>query len=170
MKCTLTAILLLISLSSFAEKKHRHHEAHSHGSAQLNIAFDNLVGKIEFKAAAEGIVGFEHTAKTEKDKKALDAAITKFDTAISHMVAFEAKAQCNFLKEKVDVVSQKDSHHSDFVASYQVTCKQNLLGSQLTIDFTAFKKIKDIDVMIMVNDLQKSVEVKSKPVTIELKN
>lgn len=170
MKGLIIAGIVLVSLTSFAEKKHRHHEAHSHGAGQLNIAFDNLVGKIEFKAAAEGIVGFEHQAKSDKDKKAVTDAISKFENQISHMVAFEAKAQCSFLKEKVEVVSEKDSHHSDFAASYQVTCKQSLLGSQLTIDFTSFKKIKDLDVVIMVNDLQKSVEVKSKPVTIELKN
>lgn len=170
MKLIFTIFLLVLTLNSNAEKKHRHHEAHSHGSAQLNIAFDNMVGKVEFKAAADGIVGFEHQAKSEKDKKELAKAISQFESNISQMVVFESKAQCEFLKEKVEVVSEKDSHHSDFIATYQVTCKQNLLGSQLKVDFTSFKRIKDLDVVVMVNDLQKSVEVKLKPVTIELKN
>lgn len=168
MKKTMILALLLVTNFAFAKKEHRHHEAHVHGSAQLHIAFDNLVGKLEFKAASEGVVGFEHKAKSDKDKKTLEEVISKFESSISQMVAFEPKAECAFMKEKVEMVTES-GNHSDFIASYQVTCKQNLFGSNLTVDFTKFKKIKDLDVVIMVNDLQKSVEVKKKPVTIELK-
>lgn len=168
MKKITVLALLLVTNFALAKKEHRHHEAHVHGSAQLHIAFDNLVGKVEFKAAAHGIVGFEHKAKSAKDKKALEEAISSFENMISQMVVFEAKAECAFMKEKVEMVTES-GNHSDFVANFQVTCKQNLLGTNLTVDFTKFKKIKDLDVVVMVNDLQKSVEVKKKPVTIELK-
>ena len=57
------------------KKEHRQHEAHVHGGATLSIAFDQLKGRVEFKAASEGVLGFEHQAKSEKDKKKLNDII-----------------------------------------------------------------------------------------------
>lgn len=67
------------------KKEHRHHEAHVHGGATLNIAFDQLKGKVEFKAASAGVVGFEHLAKTEKDKKTVTEAKTNMDANIAKL-------------------------------------------------------------------------------------
>ena len=91
-----------------------------------------------------------------------------------------------FTKEKIEMVAEKEDHdgkekghdkdhekhkgeHSDFVANYSVECKKEIKGTKVTFDFTAFKGLKDLDVTLLVGDLQKSVEVKRKPITVELK-
>ena len=85
--CRKILFLLLISPVTFAAaKEHRHHEAHVHGSATLNIAFEKLQGKIEFKAAADSILGFEHEAKSEKDKKTVSDISSLFENNINTMV------------------------------------------------------------------------------------
>jgi hypothetical protein len=157
-------------------KEHRHHEAHVHGHATLNIAFDQVKGKVEFKAASQSILGFEHQAKSEKDKKIMSEAISIFETAIGSMVKFDESLGCVFMKEKIEMMAEnqgyekyKKGEHSDFVASYNVECKKELKGTKVTFDFTQFKGIKDLDVTLLVDDLQKTVEVKRKPVTVELK-
>lgn len=165
-------ILLFITLSisnAFAGKKkeHRHHEAHVHGSATLNIAFDNLKGKVEFKAASEGILGFEHEAKSEKDKKKLADTLAKFETSINSMVKFESTLDCVISKEKIE--NQVNGHHVNFIANFNVECKKDLKGSKLTFDFSEIKGLKDLDVTLLIGDLQKNIEIKRKPVTVELK-
>ena len=189
--------LTLLTLTAFAEKKHEHrqHEAHVHGAATLNIAFDQMVGKIEFKAASEGVLGFEHVAKSDKDKKTLNDAIAKFEVDISKMVQLDSSLNCTFTKEKIEMAKESETEHakevaaekkseqkadkkhkahkvegehSDFIANFNVTCKKPIVGSKLTVDFTAFKNIKDLDVTVLADSLQKSFEVKVKPVTIEL--
>ncbi|HPI41054.1 MAG TPA: DUF2796 domain-containing protein [Pseudobdellovibrionaceae bacterium] len=176
--------VILTSLVVFADKKneHRHHEAHVHGGAVLNIAFDQLQGKVEFKGASEGVLGFEHEAKTEKDKKKLSQVISQFESGMGSMVKFDASLGCVFSKEKIERVGEEnhedhenqndDKHHhgehSDFVALFNVLCKKEIKGTKLTIDFTQFKGVKDLDVTILVGDLQKSIEVQRKPVTVEL--
>jgi hypothetical protein len=156
------------ALTAFADKhEHRHHEAHVHGGGTLSIAFDNFKGRIELKAASAGIVGFEHVAKSEKDKKALVEVTEKITKEISSMVKFDAKLECSIAKDKVEM--NHDGDHSDFIANFNVECKKSLLDSKLTLDFTSFKKIKDLDTTILVGDLQKTVELKQKPVTIDLK-
>jgi hypothetical protein len=180
----LIASLVFVSLTAAAGKKkeHRHHEAHVHGSATLSIAFDQLKGKIEFKAASEGIVGFEHEAKSDKDKKKLAEVVSTFENSISKMIKFEESLGCVFNKEKIEMRAEANDHdekskdhdehkgeHSDFVANFSVDCKKDVKGSKVTFDFTSFKGLKDLDVTLLIGDLQKSAEVKRKPVTIELK-
>lgn len=176
-KMTITIFIsaLLIAISSFAKvKEHRHHEAHVHGGATLNIVFDQLNGRVEFKAASEGILGFEHQAKSEKDKKKLNEMIAKFETDISKYIQFESSLGCIFSKEKIEMQSEEKEHsehqgeHSDFVASYLVNCKKTVSDSKITFDFTSVKGIRDLDVTILAGDLQKAIEVKKKPVTIQL--
>ncbi len=171
MKNIFITIIVLSSLAFAKEKKeHRHHEAHVHGGATLNIAFDQWKGKVEFKAASAGVVGFEHLAKTEKDKKTVTEAKTNMDANIAKLIQFDSALGCVFTKEKIEIVPESDSSkHSDFVASFQVTCVKSVVGSKVTFDFTSFKKIKDLDVTVLADTVQKTAEVKSKPVVLELK-
>jgi hypothetical protein len=187
MKKTVLIALLGLILTAQADKhEHREHEAHVHGGATLNIAFDQLNGKIEFKGAADGIVGFEHAAKSDKDKKTVADSILKFETGIASMVVFDPSLNCVITKELIEIQKEEaaaektkaDSQqkskkhkgeHSDFVANFKVACAKSIVGSKVTIDFKLFKQIKDLDVTILADTVQKTAEVKRKPVTVEIK-
>lgn len=182
MKKALALVLVLVGATGYAGKKkeHRQHEAHVHGGATLSIAFDQLKGKAEFKAAAEGVLGFEHEAKSEDDRKKLNETVAKFEASIGSMVKFDEALGCTFVKEKIEIVAKNEQHvekgngghhgeHSDFIANFTVNCKNEIRGAKVVFDFSQFRGIKDIDVTMLVGDLQKSVEVKKKPVTLELK-
>lgn len=176
-------IMTLISLSCFAslnkknEKHHEHreHAAHVHGGGQLSIAFDQLNGKIEFKVAAEAVLGFEYIAIKDKDKKVVSESILKFENEISKFIQFDPALNCKFAKEKIAQVSEenekeKSSKHSDWIANYSVSCGKSPVGTDLVIDFTSLKRIKDLDVVFIAETVQKSAEYNGKkPVTISLK-
>ena len=55
------SILALSSTSAVAEE-HRHHGAHEHGAAELNLVLDGQLGQLEVKTPAANILGFEHAA------------------------------------------------------------------------------------------------------------
>ncbi len=184
---TLAIILLLAgsivpaTASANSKKEHRHHGAHVHGTATLNIAFDQLKGRVEFKSASEAVIGFEHAAKSEKDKKKINDTIAKFATGIGSMIQFEEALGCIFSKGKIEVVTEEDhddsskghverqGEHSDFVANFTIECKKEVKGTKVVFDFSQFKDLKDLDITLLVGDLQKSIEVKRKPVSVELK-
>lgn len=180
--------MLGITIVSWAKKEHRHHDSHVHGAAEVQIAFDGLNGKVEFRAASEGVLGFEYDPKSEKEKAKLSEVQKTFETEFSKMVQFDAVSECTWTFEKAaraqeesekkheEVKNKKDlksdkhkGEHSDFVATANVLCKKSIVGSVLNLNFMTFKKLKDIDVTILVDQIQKSVEVKGKPVKIELK-
>ena len=170
----------LFSISAWAQKtksSHHEHEAHVHGSANLAIAFDGLKGRIEFKAAAEGILGFEHAARSAAEQKALTEAKAKFEK-IDSMVQFDSSLGCKIQPEKIDMQSEetgkdhaKEKHHgehSNFVANFNVACEKSVTGSKMKIDFTTFPKLNDLDITVLVGDLQKSAEAKKQSITLDL--
>ncbi len=171
MKLIIVAVLIL-SLSTFAhdEKKQREHGSHVHGHATLGIAFEKLDGTVEFKAASEGILGFEHTPKSAKDKKTLDDITKGFEANIATYIQFDKSANCTFTKKSIGMVKEdaKDTH-SDFVAQFGVTCTKPLVGTSLVLDFGALNKLNEVDATILIDDLQLKSEIKTKKITIELK-
>jgi hypothetical protein len=175
MKLILLAVCCLVSLSTFADKhkhshkhSHREHGAHVHGAGNLGIAFDGLKGKVDLKITGESIFGFERVAKNDKDKKTVADALAKLESKISEMLVFDIASKCAITKDKIEVV--QNGKHSDVVASYNVLCEKSPAGTELTFNFqTQFPRIKDLDVDVIVDNLQKSVEVKKSDTKLVLK-
>lgn len=166
-------ILILLLVAGVAQAhqheghKHREHKAHQHGSGKLAIAFEGAKGEIEFEAAAEGVIGFEHQAKSDKDKKMEADAVALFETKISEMVQFDAALKCQIQKEEIKV--HREGKHADFEAEFKVTCEKSPEGSTITVDFSSVKKIKSVEITALVGAVQKSATFKKQPVKIELK-
>lgn len=171
MKHLLVLALFLITgpLSAAEKHSHREHGAHVHGAAELSVAFDGPQGKIEFKSPSESVFGFEHAAKTAADKKAVDDAFKKFETNIAEMISFEKSLECQFSKEKIEVVFE-GKNHSNTAAAFTVRCNKSPVGTKLQFNIQKhFPKIKDIDAQILADSVQKSVEIKSSGTSAELK-
>ena len=75
----LTIIGLCLGLSAAKADSYRHHEAHEHGAASLNIAIEGHDLYIEFSSPAINIVGFEHHPRTQQEKAAISEALKKLE-------------------------------------------------------------------------------------------
>lgn len=161
------AIIIIGQTLTASEKSHKHHKSHVHGTANLSIAFDGTKGRIEFKAAAEGILGFEHEAKTEKDKAKLAETISKFETQLNLFVKFEDSLGCVYTLTKNNL--EIDKKHADFVVLADVLCQKSPLNTNVVFDFSAFKALSKTELTFLIGDLQKSAVIKKKPLTVHLK-
>jgi hypothetical protein len=171
MKLILLAVSCVVSLSAFADKhkhSHRQHGTHVHGAGNLGIAFDGLKGKVDLKITGESIFGFERVAKKDQDKKTVADSLAKLESKISEMLVFDLASKCAITKDKIEVL--QNGKHSDVVASYNVLCEKSPLGTEITFNFqTQFPRIKDLDVDVIVDNLQRSVEVKTSDTKLVLK-
>lgn len=172
-------IISFFSILSFAHE-HREHGAHEHGAGKLAIAFDDaqpgspaVKGKVEFKGAAEGILGFEHQPRNDKDKKIVADATAHFENDIGKLVQMDQSLDCKFTKELIGQVPEEgeegSGEHSDWAANFNVTCAKSPVGTKMTVDFSSFKRLHDLDITVLAGNVQKSAEFKKKPVAIELK-
>ncbi|MGD9247827.1 MAG: DUF2796 domain-containing protein, partial [Desulfobacteraceae bacterium] len=96
----------------------RHHQAHVHGIAHMNVAIEGDTVHIEFSSPAANIVGFEHHPETAEQKKAIEASIEKLKAG-DKLFKLSPKAQGKLTKSVVDTdiinASHPESHaeHSD---------------------------------------------------------
>lgn len=146
-------VLLLSASVSVSAGQHgkRHHGAHHHGEADLDMAFDGKEGEIEFRTPADGVIGFEHEAKSEKDKKQESEALEKLKTKTSEMFQFEAKLNCKIEHKKTDV--KRKGSHADLTATYKVICEQAPKKAQIKLNIEKiFPHIKETKSQILAEE------------------
>ena len=110
----LAAALVAVSTTAFAaDDKHRQLDAHEHGQSELSIAIEGKKVVMELEAPGADIVGFEHRAKTKKQRRALSAA-KKALRKISNVLTWPKEAGCTLKKAKVGYhVEGGDDHGHD---------------------------------------------------------
>lgn len=157
--------VLLLSTLVFAA---REHGAHEHGAGRVSVGFDGKRGKIEMSIPAEALFGFEHEAKSAKDRQKKEDALKKLEEKISEMISFDAALKCEIKKEIFEVNQAKN--HADVEAEFVVSCQEPVVGSTVSFNFQkVFSRFKKIQVDFIADSVQKSVQVLKNGDTLELK-
>ena len=162
--------------------EHGHHESHVHGVAHINVALEKHELYIEVISPAANIVGFEHPPGNEKEKEAVRKAV---DILKAGEKAFKLTSRAGaVLKEALVTTGHEDeghhedehekSHdeqhehakedhddqHSEFKAVYRFHCRYpDKLKHLDVILFEHFKGIKEIDVQVLTETRQTSLEL-----------
>ncbi|AFY00743.1 ZrgA family zinc uptake protein [Bdellovibrio bacteriovorus] len=162
--------VLLFSLMAMAHSDHAAHTqaAHVHGAGKVSLAFDGKKGKLEFHAPAESIYGFEHAAKSKKDKQKKDEALAKLGEKMAEMVVLDPSLKCEIKLEMYEVIEKKN--HSDVEGEFNISCEAPVAGSTITFNFQkVFSRLKKVQVEVLADQVQKSLEVGKNGETLELK-
>ena len=157
--------------------------AHEHGRGTLNIAVEGSRLRMELEAPGADIVGFEHKAKTQKQKAAV-AAANKQLAAPQALFVLPAAAGCALKDAKVAFEAEDHGHghgakhdpkegtkggakeghaddeHSVFRVEYTFDCKAP--ASLTTIGFGYFKAFagaQKLDVTVVTPKQQNKFEV-----------
>ena len=147
------------SAQTVAPRKNVQH-AHEHGGAKLNIAIEGKEATIELETPADGIVGFEHAAVSDADKKRQSTALDTLKNRIAEMVVFDRSAACTFTARRVAVEKDPDEGHSDVKGEFGVSCGKPPAGTQLRFGFTKiFPRIVDVEVQLLNGDQQTGVKI-----------
>jgi hypothetical protein len=130
-------------------KKPHQHGAHVHGTAAVNIAIEAQTATVELIAPAEGVVGFEHRAKSAADQKRQAMALDLLRNNIDSMVIFDPALGCRLSPTKVDVV-QQDTEHAEVHGTFAVSCQAPLAASKVRFAFTKnFPRIQTVNVQLV---------------------
>jgi len=157
-----TLIIAAAMLFTFAPAMS--HEAHVHGIGKLDVAVEGANLSLHLDTPLANLVGFEHTAKSDKDKNAIrkmantlrDANALFIPTAVAECRLVSAKLKSSVL-DQVSVKEAKTSsgkghknEHADLDADYEFNCvhPEHLNGIEVRL-FSAFKGFQQIDVQIV---------------------
>ena len=186
MKKTFIFALALISSASLVHSAEtRHVEAHMHGVGHLDIAIEDNIVTMVFKAPGADIVGFEYEAESEADKQAVKAAMDTLKQPLS-LFSFPEKAGCSVQKADVELIHHHDEHEehhndeheehygdeghnaSDFVAHYQLTCKNTSAINSLSFGyFEQFPAAEEVEVQIVGDVITLSTEATKEKTKID---
>jgi hypothetical protein len=176
---TLGVWLLMFSFDVGAAAEKRRHDAHVHGVAEINIAVEGAKATVEFRAPAESVMGFEHEAKSESDRKKRDAALEQLRAKRDQMVLFDAKLGCKSSDVKTAIVEQKEDHtkaqsgkdahkdqkksgeHREVHGTFSVACDKPLAGSRVRFGVSkVFRDVQEIKVQILGDSGQSGATIK----------
>ena len=134
-------------------------DSHQHGHVKLEIAIEKSQLNIALEAPGESIIGFEHVAKTEKQKTAVKAALEQLSDPVSIFV-MPSKAGCRVSSSNAEL--HQHGGHNEFEASYAFTCT-NIAEFQFleTKLFSLYPAIDEIDAVYVAHAGQGNVELKS---------
>ncbi len=175
----------VIVLPSPGKAQHRELGAHEHGRGTLNIAVEGARISMELEVPGDDIVGFEHAAKTKKQKAAVEKAKAQLSAPLALFKLPDA-AGCRVTEAKVEIEAgdhdrakadeksakgeKGNAHaegdgHSQFHAEYTLECAS--AGSIAAIEFPyfrAFAGAKRLDVNLITAKGQTKFEVtRAKP-------
>ncbi len=175
-------IIFFASLVSANKEKvvshheHRANSAHEHGSGEFNVVLAEKTLSVELHTPAESLVGFEHKAKSDNDKKKVSDIYKKLKDE-QNVLMMPSSANCKLAKFEVEgeifedipglnVVSEEHEHgdhqdgHSDIEVRYVFECTNvaNLKGMKVSL-FKTLKNLKRLKVQTVINDKQNSADL-----------
>ncbi|HEU0157987.1 MAG TPA: DUF2796 domain-containing protein [Hyphomicrobiaceae bacterium] len=159
--------------------------AHEHGRGTLNLAIEGTRVSLELEVPAADIIGFEHVAKTPRQKAAV-AQAKKQLLAPQALFKFPGAAGCVVADASVDLEADgeheheqakaggdgaktadagQEANHSNFHAQYSFTCKTTASITVVEFGyFQAFAGAQKLEVNVITAKGQSSFEVtRTKP-------
>ena len=182
-----TAVLVAWSAQQGEAQEHRQLGAHQHGHGRLNMAIEGRTLQAELEAPGVDIVGFEHPATSDADKRKVAAARKKLADP-SSLFAFPAQANCKLASAKVVLEGEEDSAHheekhaeheghdgeaihSEFHVAYAFHCASVAAITQITFPyFRTFPNTVELDVTLITSKGQKAFEVNRKNTRIDIRD
>jgi hypothetical protein len=188
MRTLLLGVLVALAMTPALAEEKRQLGAHEHGHGKLDIAVEGNKVRMALEAPGADIVGFEHAAKSEKDKKAIAAAKKILMDPLSLFVPAPA-AGCKLTsamvelgeenehyehhdntKKAPDVEHQHEAHNA-FQATYELTCaKPGDLTTMTFKYFDAFPGGRELDIQLIAPKGQSKYEATRKSPTITLQS
>lgn len=178
----IASALSLLFPATLAAETERQHGAHEHGVSQLKIALDGKLLQFELEAPGSDIVGFEHKAENETQKKSIQSALSMLGDPMS-IFDFPVAAGCSVTAsdakfetehEEEHEGKKHDDHddeegHAEFHVSYSLTCTspQSLANLGLKF-FDLFPEAKELEVEAISNNGQLVLEIKRDEKSIDL--
>ncbi len=173
LQCTLGLMLgLVVSVAGAQNKPHGHHHAHAHGQGELELSIEK--GRIQgmLRVPMESLLGFEHAPKTDAQRTQV-AGLRKLLEDPSNLVAPPAAASCQVTSAAAEssmFTGTVKGGHSELAYSFEWNCaKPDQLTSLGLPVFASHKRLKQLEVSLVVDGRQSSVRRNQKSPSIPLR-
>ena len=127
---------------------------HTHGRATLLIGLEGATGRIELRAPADDMYGFERAPRTAAERTRQNAALTQLRTGGATLVKFDAALGCRVVADSVGVLQGRGTH-AEVYARWQVQCARPVAGRPIGFAISrAFPNVERVSVQLLSDSAQ----------------
>jgi len=142
-----------------AAKQQQQQHAHDHGAAKINLGIEGNGGTVEFEAAADPVIGFEHKPKNAAEQKKVDAALAVLKTRFAELVILPAALGCKFTPVKAHY--EVEGTHAEVHAEFKLQCAKPLKGVEVRFGVSKmYPEIEDVQVQAISETGQTGATIK----------
>lgn len=139
------------------------HKAHVHGVAELSMAYEGKLISFNFEGSADGILGFEHAPKTDKQKKAVEELQGLWASKIQDFLLLTPFEDCKMKDGKLAL--EVDGKHAEVKAVGTMECEKPIKGRKAQLRFRSkFPHVETLNFKLLREDgtiINKKIKKKS---------
>lgn len=175
----LVAMLVALALSTpLHAEEPRHHDAHLHGEARLNLALEGRALLVELESPAANLIGFEHPPRDAGERAALQQAVERLRRG-GELLGLPAEAGCRQAEVEIEssLLEASERHHeeehheeeheheeegghADFMVGYHFECDRPEVLTGLTLRlFERFPGVERLHVQAITPSGQRGAEL-----------
>jgi hypothetical protein len=162
--CSLILCAVLAAAPALAaDKGGRHHPAHHHGIARLEVILEGGTLQIALDSPADNLLGFEHAPRTDAQRKTVTRVEQQLQQPAQLFTPAEA-ADCRHQAPRIEMkLPAPDSRetHSEIAAEWRWECaRPQALGHVDVGLFKVFPRLRELRVQVATAKGQKAVVLK----------
>jgi Protein of unknown function (DUF2796) len=164
-------LLVMLGAMLCAAPRSAQAQAHEHGAARLDVAFDGRLLSLRLEAPLEALFGFERAPRNAAERQLVDAGIARLKAA-DRMFRPDAAAACSLRRIELESAALKlgaqagtaqpqlraqdaSAEHADLEATIEFDCKDSAKLAAIELGlFDAFARLQRIDVQIVTAKAQ----------------
>ncbi|MDX1432610.1 MAG: DUF2796 domain-containing protein [Gammaproteobacteria bacterium] len=136
------------SQAASVDEARRAHEPHEHGAAELHVVLEGKLLHLELHVPAMSVVGFEHEARDDGQRRAMAAVAATLERA-DEVFAPTPQAGCRVLHAHAGFESLEHGH-AQLHAEYELECASPGRLAEIRVRlFELFPNIERIDAEII---------------------
>lgn len=160
--------LLLSGLPVASAKIKRHEAPHVHGEAVVDLGIEANQGNIHFKIDTHSLTGFEHTPKTQEEKKSVDHVYQVFRSQMEQMFSLDSKLGCHWQEKKLLIAAESEGDHDEpsheghqaLNGDFDLKCAKKIVPSTMQVHLKKyFEAIQKIKIQIVTDTGARAVEL-----------
>ena len=138
------ALVLVLPVGPLSAESASGLDAHAHGAASLEVAFEGGSLAMRLELPGEDVVGFEHAAETDEQRARVEAERERLADPMA-LFAFGEGAGCAVASSEVEL--HREGDHNAFEAEYALACTDPTAIAEIrTMLFEIYPSLEEIDV------------------------
>lgn len=151
------------------EAGHRHHDAHVHGMATLDLVMDDDKLMMHLKSPLMNFLGFEHQPETEQQKAIYQDMLQQLEMLATLMEVQGSSCKAESIEVEEPFGDSDEAGHADVDVSYFLRCEKPENITELKINlFDVYSNLESLQVQMVLPTGQQQLKLNQQRTSIRI--